>query len=1074
MWFNAITIKSGLTFNTHFIILVFILLFGSYHQPVAQTITLGTGTNVTTTTTASPINIYYRRFVAQFVYTAAEINAAGGAAGLINQLGFYVQQAPIYAIPGYTIKIKHVTANNVAAALGTTGWTTVKNAFNYTPIAGGYNMIAFDTPFNWNGTSNLGIEICCSQVTPNWNASGTCRFYNATNGYRYTWTDAAGNSCGSAPGTTSTFKPQCQLVMSDETIWTGAINTNWFTAGNWTRGVPNSLMNATIPTGLTNYPTINAANATCKNISIANGAQLTILSTNSLRVFGNWLNNGLFNANSSTVELAKSSLTTVNGVNNQSFFNLKIAGSGGASFNTGSFQIRGSLYAHGGTITTNNRITLTSTSSGTGRIPEIKTNCNYTLTMNDSFGDGWNGGFLTVLVNGVSAGVYSAAGSGSTATFSVLSGSTITLNYTSGSWENENSFTLANASGSIVFSATPNIPTGNIFTTTSNCSIPNPFVGNIRIQRYLSLSNDGWREMSAPVTGQTLANWQDDGLVMTNFPGSSFPNFGWTSVYAYDENNANGNKDNGWIVPTSISDPLTPFSAHKLYIGQGNFTVSVEGPIYAGTVTFNPKFQNILPAEIAANMNQKGWNLIGNPFPCTLSWDNIPLSNKINVDNAIWIWAGETGNYGLYVGGAGVGTNGVSNQIASCQGFWIHANATGAQLIVNENNKLDSDATFVKNTSPNEFFTLQLQTPSNLLSDEVALTIHPDYNDSIDDNDGLKLFSPLPQAPSLYFLIDSSKVSLNAHNLLNETHIPIVAKVATSQSINLKVSQFNANPNRCLLLEDLVTQTNYVIDSTFSESIYLQANDTTPRFILHSYPLLQSSIIPPSCADSEDGIISIDYGRVPATYSVFDELGLLLSQQFVDTLPYNFPNLGNGTYTVSSNPPVGCPLNEQEWVFNTEPPLLNFTIIDASCTNCNDGSITWNFLQGNQPILVYHNSNLVEELGYLASGSYEFSVVDANGCERTETIEVNVNIALGMTQLKNSFKIFPNPAEDWLYVESHESIKSSTIELIDMLGKRVKIFEFEDSKSSVYIGDIATGTYFIRIENEIVGKIIKK
>ena len=180
-----------------------------------QMIQLGSGTSTNGTTTSSPVNIWYRRTVSQFVYTAAEINAAGvTSASDLNAMGFYVTASPIYDIPNYTIKIKHVTQTNVATALGTTGWTTVKNGFTYNPTAGGYDMIQFDTPFSWNGTDNIGVELCWSQVQPSFSSTGQCRLYSTSSGYRYSWTDAGGTSCGSTPNTQNSNKPQAQLDFS--------------------------------------------------------------------------------------------------------------------------------------------------------------------------------------------------------------------------------------------------------------------------------------------------------------------------------------------------------------------------------------------------------------------------------------------------------------------------------------------------------------------------------------------------------------------------------------------------------------------------------------------------------------------------------------------------------------------------------------------------------------------------------------------------------------------------------------------------------------------------------------------
>jgi len=190
-------------------VIIFLCIEGSVY---GQFIILGTGTSTNGTQTSSPVNIYYRRNVCQFVYTATELSAAGlSATDVINSIGWYVTQAPAYSIPDYTIKMKHVTVGDVAAALGTTGWTTVKNGFNYFPTAGGYDMISFDQNFTWNGSDNIGIELCWSQVQPNFDASGQCRIYSTNNGYRYSWTDDAGTSCGTTPNNPTSDKPQARI-----------------------------------------------------------------------------------------------------------------------------------------------------------------------------------------------------------------------------------------------------------------------------------------------------------------------------------------------------------------------------------------------------------------------------------------------------------------------------------------------------------------------------------------------------------------------------------------------------------------------------------------------------------------------------------------------------------------------------------------------------------------------------------------------------------------------------------------------------------------------------------------------
>ncbi|MFZ5553802.1 MAG: T9SS type A sorting domain-containing protein [Bacteroidota bacterium] len=97
--------------------------------------------------------------------------------------------------------------------------------------------------------------------------------------------------------------------------------------------------------------------------------------------------------------------------------------------------------------------------------PDV-TNCIYQLQTYDSYGDGWNGGFLTVVVNGDST-VYFASGGGTNFNIPVPAGGIIHLNYTSGGWENENSYILYDCSGTQAYADGPNPIVGPVFTDTA-------------------------------------------------------------------------------------------------------------------------------------------------------------------------------------------------------------------------------------------------------------------------------------------------------------------------------------------------------------------------------------------------------------------------------------------------------------------------------------------------------------------------------------------------------------------------------------------------------------------------------
>ena len=62
---------------------------------------------------------------------------------------------------------------------------------------------------------------------------------------------------------------------SSVTVWTGAVNSDWNNAGNWSAGIPDNTDDIVISGG-SNNPTINTAGATCKNLTISSGGFITI------------------------------------------------------------------------------------------------------------------------------------------------------------------------------------------------------------------------------------------------------------------------------------------------------------------------------------------------------------------------------------------------------------------------------------------------------------------------------------------------------------------------------------------------------------------------------------------------------------------------------------------------------------------------------------------------------------------------------------------------------------------------------------------------------------------------------
>lgn len=87
----------------------------------------------------------------------------------------------------------------------------------------------------------------------------------------------------------------------------------------------------------------------------------------------------------------------------------------------------------------------------------------YYFEMTDSYGDGWNGGYLTLFNNGIQVAQLRGEGASSSESICIESGYVVELTYTAGSWEEENVFSMTDENGSILVNGGPNIPVGELY-----------------------------------------------------------------------------------------------------------------------------------------------------------------------------------------------------------------------------------------------------------------------------------------------------------------------------------------------------------------------------------------------------------------------------------------------------------------------------------------------------------------------------------------------------------------------------------------------------------------------------------
>jgi hypothetical protein len=157
------------------------LLVVSFLPLSAVVVTIGTGTSTNDSITyPAPYGNWYTMARHQILVRASEIIAAGGSAGSIASLAFNVAATNnTQALQNFTIKLKQTSATSLSSSFDNTGWTTVYSVSSYT-VTTGWNTHTFSTPFAWDGSSNLLIDICFYQGSCyNWT-------YNASTYYTTT------------------------------------------------------------------------------------------------------------------------------------------------------------------------------------------------------------------------------------------------------------------------------------------------------------------------------------------------------------------------------------------------------------------------------------------------------------------------------------------------------------------------------------------------------------------------------------------------------------------------------------------------------------------------------------------------------------------------------------------------------------------------------------------------------------------------------------------------------------------------------------------------------------------------
>ena len=172
-----------------------------------------------------------------------------------------------------------------------------------------------------------------------------------------------------------------------------------------------------------------------------------------------------------------------------------------------------------------------------------------------------------------------------------------------------------------------------------------------------------------------------------------------------------------------------------------------------------------------------------------------------------------------------------------------------------------------------------------------------------------------------------------------------------------------------------------------------------------------------------------------------------------------------------------------------EDPITPETPRNLTATPTSSSSIclTWNSAEYATSYNIYRDNVLVknvttttytdENLEYNTEYCYTVTSV-ANDIESEKSEEICVKtLGEGIDELTSSLNIYPNPANDKLYVETLTQTQTLTVEIYDIYGRIQKLSAISGQQSVIDVAGLNSGIYIIKIntkEGNIVKQFIKQ
>lgn len=471
-------------------------------------------------------------------------------------------------------------------------------------------------------------------------------------------------------------------------------------------------------------------------------------------------------------------------------------------------------------------------------------------------------------------------------------------------------------------------------------------------------------------------------------------------------------------------DPLNPTSYNKLvapFADPEDVVVKYTGVINQGDVLVNLSY-----TDHSGESNRNGYNLIGNPYPAVIDWNDV---NKVNLAENTIIIAKPSGGFAVSNDGVTIPSGMDLRYIQPGMGFYVKANS-GASITFKERNKVAPIASpsrllstpfndgFISlsgepvraKTSASVSKLLRLSLQDKSYTEEAVIAFGQGYSSTATKEDATFFGGSTVTLSTLSS--DNVKLTINRLPLATtRTTIPLSVNALTSGDVKLGFMDLSALENSQLYLVDnylnktvQIASTSDVYPFTITKSIAASFGDNRFQLVLSPPTVLPLSLAYFNAKKSDE--------NVKLSWATQSEKG---SKEFIIEKSVN----GNDFTALTKIKAAGNSSSATSYAFNDVLPVTG--------------------------------------LNY-----YRLTLLDEND-NRVYSALANVNYLLEASAALN---VYPNPVKDVLNIAYPFDYKTLSIEIIAQDGRVVKQKAFTASEAlHIQVADLQSGAYILRLKD---------